>query len=307
MRRLLKLWRSFDRIPGLLAVPALWRLECGEDYVLLHPHLRPTDMAGSRYPCPHTFGDCPRKIIDYGDDEFAAICRDPHHSCETVPLTRGEALLHDLDLNGFFQPVLRAASIRAEPLRTRMPGVWTVGLSQHPATLNLPAFLVVSPTRAAFDNSVHRLMLDLAGPCLLVAPTNRYRSTSLQEQLQARHITYLCLEDRIGADENGTFVCIAAEETAAVPTGGVTDGPVERSVGSPAAMSAVREYMQTKAMTLTTLGNQFGTTDRTLRRFLKDGKMRRANFEAMAKAIGVTPEQLLRGELPASIKPPKRR
>lgn len=82
---------------------------------------------------------------------------------------------------------------------------------------------------------------------------------------------------------------------------------VARSVGTQAAVDAVHDYIAAKVLTLTQFGNQFQTTDRTIRRFLKSGKMRRATFEAMAASIGVTPEQLLKGELPASVKRAARR
>ena len=62
------------------------------------------------------------------------------------------------------------------------------------------------------------------------------------------------------------------------------------------AVDAVHSYIEGKALTFTQFGNQFQTSDRTLRRFLKTGKMRRVTFEAMAKSMGVTAEQLLRGE-----------
>lgn len=300
MRRLPNLWRSLERIPGLLAVPAVWRQQCGEDYAFIHPHLRPTDMVGSAYPCPNNFGECPRRIVDYGDDEFTAICRDPHYSCDTVPLAPREALLHDLDLNTFLQPVLRAAAIRPEHLRDRLPGVWTAGLSERPATRNQPVFVIISPTGTAFEAAVRRLLLEVAGAFVVLAPTNRHRTTVLQEQFQQRSIGYLCLEDQMGVGDDGHYVCASAGEAATDKTEAAMDGPVDRSVGSPEAVAAVRQYIKAKAMTLTTFGNQFGTTDRTIRRFLREGKMRRANFEAMANAIGVTPDQLLRGELPVT-------
>jgi len=75
----------------------------------------------------------------------------------------------------------------------------------------------------------------------------------------------------------------------------------DRSVGSQAAVNAVHDYLAATVLTLTKFGIQFETTDRTIRRFLRTGKMRRANFEAMATAIGITADQLLRGELPPSI------
>lgn len=86
-----------------------------------------------------------------------------------------------------------------------------------------------------------------------------------------------------------------------------TKRSLARSVGTQAAVDAVHDYITANVLTLTQFGNQFQTTDRTVRRFLKSGKMRRANFEAMAKSMGVTPDQLLRGELPASIKRSGRR
>ena len=70
---------------------------------------------------------------------------------------------------------------------------------------------------------------------------------------------------------------------------------IQRSLGSGAAVQAARDYMAARGLTATQFGNQFQTTDRTLRHFLKTGKMRRANFEAMAASIGVTVEQLLAG------------
>jgi hypothetical protein len=244
MRRPLNLWRAFDRIPGLLGVPALWRRECADDYELVHPHLRPTEMVGTLYPCPHSFGECPRKIVDYGDDEFAAVCRDPHRSCDTVPLEPREALLHDIDLNGFFQPVLRAASIRPEPLRERLPGVWSAGLSDRPASRNQPAFLAISPTSAAFDAAIRRLLLELSVPFFLIAPTNRNRSTALQEQFQQRSVGYLCLEDQVGLDDAGQFVCDLVGEATTDTAQAEATAPVERSAGSPEAVAAVPQLPQ---------------------------------------------------------------
>ena len=78
MRTLSHLWRSLETIPGLLAIPAFWEAYCGPDIDIIRPHLRVTDMEGALYPCPkQRVGYCPRRIVDYGDGEFAALCRDP--------------------------------------------------------------------------------------------------------------------------------------------------------------------------------------------------------------------------------------
>ena len=71
----------------------------------------------------------------------------------------------------------------------------------------------------------------------------------------------------------------------------------QKSIGSPAAVVAIDGYMAARGLNDTQFANQFQTTDRTLRKFLKTGKMRRANFEAMAACIGVSIEELLAGNL----------
>ncbi|MGC8793979.1 MAG: hypothetical protein ACP5U2_11375 [Bryobacteraceae bacterium] len=73
---------------------------------------------------------------------------------------------------------------------------------------------------------------------------------------------------------------------------------VPRSAGSPEAVRAVMTYMEDRGWGITQFATQAGTTDRTLRNFLKSGKMRRSTFEAMAERMGLSTEQLLRGELP---------
>jgi hypothetical protein len=224
MRRLPKLWRSLDRIAGQLAVPAVWEFESGEDFEFLRPHLRPTDMVGVRYPCPHRYGYCPRKIVDYGDGQFAAICRDPHQSCERVPLTAREALLHELDLAAFLQPILRAASIRREEPKKRGHGTWSLGLSTRRSSMNQPAFLVIAHSAVAFESAVNDLLLDVPGQFLIVAPTNRHRRVQIQERLQARNIGYICLEEHVGVDESGCFISVdPVDSTDRIPATPVAD------------------------------------------------------------------------------------
>lgn len=79
---------------------------------------------------------------------------------------------------------------------------------------------------------------------------------------------------------------------------GTTAKRLPRSIGTPEAVTAAIKYMESKGLTETQFGNQFQSTDRTVRSFRKSGKMRRSTFEAMAKSMGLTIEELLRGESP---------
>jgi hypothetical protein len=214
MRKLPELWRSLDRIAGQLAIPATWALEAGDDFEFLRPHLGPTDMVGALYPCPHRSGNCPRKIVDYDDGEFAAICRDHHLSCERVPLTAKEALVHDLDLPAFLQPILRALGIKLEEPQKRGFATWSVGLSARRSSMNQPAFLIIAHRTEIFESAVNDLLLDVTGQFLVMAPTNEYRSVQAQSRMQARNIAYICLEEQVSVDDRGAFVAIDPVDSA---------------------------------------------------------------------------------------------
>jgi hypothetical protein len=81
---------------------------------------------------------------------------------------------------------------------------------------------------------------------------------------------------------------------------------MSRTLGSPEALRVVTDHLEQTKLTDTQFGNQFDTTDRTVRSFRSTGKMRRSNFEAMAKSMGLTTEDLLLGVPPPAIKRPAR-
>jgi lambda repressor-like predicted transcriptional regulator len=304
MRKLRKIWRALEGIPGLLAVPEVWRQECGEDFDYARPYLQPTDRIGGRYPCPNSFSGCPRRIIDYGDDVFAAICQDEHQRCERVPLTRREALIHRLDLSGLLQPVLQAAAIRPQSMAQHSPGVWAAGLSEQTHTRNFPVYFLLVHSGSTHRTAVERLLLDISDSFLLVLPTNQFRTVETEDRLRDRRVECLCLEDQVLVDEHGEFRWEGVVETRCAAG---EPGPLARSVGGQAAVAAVKEYIQARGLSQTQFSIQAGVSERTLRNFLTNGKMRRSSLDGVAKAMGLSLEQLLRGELPASLKVPRRR
>jgi DNA-binding Xre family transcriptional regulator len=66
------------------------------------------------------------------------------------------------------------------------------------------------------------------------------------------------------------------------------------TVNCPAAARKMEQYLAAKGVGLTDFASTVGTTDRTLRRFRRTGKVRRAIFESIAKAMKTTKEDLLR-------------
>lgn len=123
------------------------------------------------------------------------------------------------------------------------------------------------------------------------------------------------LAEMVSLDGSGLVIDFATLAAAVGASGSslAASGPkaprkrMSRSLGTPEAVNVMTEYLQHTRLTDTQFGNQFNSTDRTVRNFRNTGKMRRSTFEEMAKSMGLTSEELLRGELPPSIKRPARR
>jgi hypothetical protein len=66
------------------------------------------------------------------------------------------------------------------------------------------------------------------------------------------------------------------------------------SITSPAAVRRVEQYLNSHTITLTDFASLVPTTDRTIRRFRATGKIRRDLFDGIAKAMGITAEELIK-------------
>ena len=218
MRKLTRLWRALETIPGLCDVPAYWEHVCGEDFPLVRPHLRPTEDFGARYPCPHPRNaDCPRRIVDYEDGTFAAICRHSERWCSNLEITSKEALIHELDVEGLIRPMADALCVRYQQLRPRSRSIWEVGLSTSRTTRNQPVFLLAAATVDNFANGLRQILLDSSGAFVAVAPTSSYLTVDLQQSLFRRQCEFVSMEDRVGLDNEGHFVAMEPTDSDQVP------------------------------------------------------------------------------------------
>ena len=218
MRTISHLWQSLESIPGLLAIPASWGTHCGPDIDLVRPHLRVTGMEGSLYPCPKPHvGYCPRKIVDYGNGEFGAICRDPYKICERVTLTQRDVLLQQLDVASFARVVAGPLGVRWQEPVPRGDGTWGIGVSTNRESPNRPAFLFLLPDTERFVASLKNLLLRVSGPSLVIAPTCRHRTLEVQELLQERGIPFISLEERLLVDDAGVLVAVHSEVAVVEP------------------------------------------------------------------------------------------
>ena len=66
------------------------------------------------------------------------------------------------------------------------------------------------------------------------------------------------------------------------------------SIGTHAAARKMEAYIETKGLDFKEFARRAGTTDRTLRKFRKNGIVRRSVFDGIAKVMGLTRDELLK-------------
>ncbi|MDR3739857.1 MAG: hypothetical protein P4L40_12660 [Terracidiphilus sp.] len=144
--------------------------------------------------------------MDYGNGEYAALCRDPHQICERVPLTQRDVLLQQLDVASFTKILATPLGVRWQDPVSRGDCTWGIGLSDRRDTRTRPVFLVLLPNAERFQAVLMRLLLSVAGPFVLLAPTSRHRTVEVQEMLQQRGVSFLALDEHLMLDDTGRLV-----------------------------------------------------------------------------------------------------
>lgn len=318
MRKLIRLWRTLEGIHGLAAIRAYWEYYCGVDYLIVQPFLRATDLTGATYPCQEQcIPGCYREIVDYGDGEIVAVCRYRWFQRLDIPLTRPDTVLQQLDIAAFAKAIARPLGFRWQNPVERGHGAWAIGFAGNGCGVEQPVILLMHSEQDRFRVALHRLLAESPGQrFFLLAPTSRYKDLEVHEALGRHGIRFHSLEEQIGIDDAGRFVAIqplvqrGSDVVSVTPISEQAEGPegqqtailksgrpLPRSIGSKAAINAVIAFMRAKGLSQTQLAILAQTNERTIRKFLKTGKIRRSTFEDIAAGMGVTKDQLLRGEL----------
>jgi hypothetical protein len=66
-----------------------------------------------------------------------------------------------------------------------------------------------------------------------------------------------------------------------------------RTIGTRAAAKRMEKYLERRGISMTDFAGTVGTTDRTLRKFRQTGRINRDTFDAIAKQMGLSRDELL--------------
>lgn len=249
---------------------------------------------------------------DCGDSHSAEVVRDarrpelPYYLCPgigRIPIAVEATQQWEVDFDRMAALIRKALMLGGKPATLTASRVWLLGRQQQVDGF-WELFLVRGvcwPDGLGLLDQCIRLQQSPA-PVLLVprrlpaAEILGKRSWAIRSLSEVASIdgSKLSIDDQVLAAAG--LASLPATPRFSRPT--TTPKRLPQSIGTPEAVNAAVAYMGSKGLTETQFGIQFQSTDRTVRNFRKSGKMRRSTFEAMAKSMGLTIEQLLRGELP---------
>ena len=212
MKKLKRLWRTFEDPFGIRGVRAHWRqyLSAAE-LEAISPFLRSLKEPSATYPCPRIAGHgCPRGVVVHGPDDIVAVCR-------SYP----KDATHQAEADGHHRVRIRLEALLRIPERTvragfgggtirGQRGVWHVGTWVVNATDHRPVFSIAVHSRSSFDGAVGVLLITHLGPFVVMAPTLRFSGAAATEGLRQRGAALLALDDTVLLSGEGKLIAAGA-------------------------------------------------------------------------------------------------
>lgn len=186
---MVNLWRGLEVIPGMVAVPAVWRQWTGPDFVAAcEGFLRPTCRPAQSYPCEC---GCSHRIVRHSAERIVAICQCDPWNCDDIRLTPEEATLWELSRVRLGRAICRALDIDARESEVDPEGTAQIGAFSARA---VPVHLIIAPGSDQFHHAVAKLAARLSDGFILFAPTSRYVDAECQEFLVKARAGFFDLE-----------------------------------------------------------------------------------------------------------------
>ena len=176
-------WEALETHSVLSQITVEWERLFGDDYPFARFLLKPTETLASAYPCPSPGGPgCPRRIIEFDDDDIEAVCSDPYTSCGTLKLTRTEVIVYTIDWRRLAEHLARALKLDPAFQEAGHRRAW-IGSFTLPNGQRVEVHLALPSSKAMIRDVISDLVLreDL---CLLLVPTRKHLDPESTDRLQ---------------------------------------------------------------------------------------------------------------------------
>lgn len=188
-------WRFIETRVSARAVLAEWRHVAGDHFPVIESLLGPTDDVAESYPVLDTSLHLPR-VIDYGDGTIAAVCsRDPGRR---IPLTDSDVVLYALDLCALRKTLCDSLSkvvIAKTPVDPDAP-VLHIGNWEPKKAAAFPVYLLRCRTRASLRASIAELAATIAKPgAIVLTPTRATWENGVEEMARAKRLLLVAVDE----------------------------------------------------------------------------------------------------------------
>jgi hypothetical protein len=162
-------WSCLEALPGLIALPRVWRARLGERFERMKPLiLREGVNPAQLLPCPRGCG-LAHEIVCRPDGSLVATCHGDPARPEEIPLAPGEIMPLEVSWTKLACALHRALGLRErfrvlQPSNTIQFGAWSEDA--------VPAILTIQAYPSAFRHAVSELIVTLGRPFMLFAPTS---------------------------------------------------------------------------------------------------------------------------------------
>ena len=200
-------WSCLEPIPGLIALPCVWRARLGEMFervqaLILQANATPAQLL----PCPRGCG-LAHDIVCRPDGSLAATCRgDPERPFE-IPLTPADITPLEVSWPKLGRALCQALGLRSrfrtlQPPATAQFGAWSPDA--------VPAVLTIHAYPCAFRRVVSELVAGLGRPFMLFAPTSNHLDVPCLSYLTGAGAAFFPLDSTVLLAGNGCLCPVKA-------------------------------------------------------------------------------------------------
>lgn len=227
MRRLPRLWRALETLPGFAAERLEWRRLLDDEWPILEPLFRQTGSLVDRVWCPSPGGpDCPRRVIRHDDDRIVAVCGDHPRNCDTLALNLEDIVVLELDEGRLAKVLAGPLGMRAAPSWFRKPDLLELGTHQVAAGHGVRVVLLWARTPDQTYRAIEFLTHAVDAPFVVATPTGRLVSAEARTKIRLAGGMHVPLSDAVGANDHGALVCqLSPAEILAPVRGAGIPGP----------------------------------------------------------------------------------
>jgi hypothetical protein len=199
-----ELWENLERFATPAAVLAEWQEILGGDFAAFQGFLRPTDDLALEYPCTNRPScACRHEVVPL---RMVAACRCEPRDCESIVLEPKDVLVYALDTRKLCGAVRAPLGFEPPPDDNAVVdgtrGTWPVGTYGQTRS---PVFLTVRLTESDFVEELERLVSGQSEPFILLAPTERHKTSTVQGILQRQRCAFVPLCSSLALAGGGRF------------------------------------------------------------------------------------------------------